>query len=245
VATFIMVSRRVKTIALVATLACLLPSCSSSRYEFASNKRLGVYLKVPKTWRHVSQDDLFPLYAQGEKQPSPEAFQILKQLMWERAWDSSKTKDINHFVLGNAKAPTVRVSVRALTADQQQTTSSETLSNLILGAYSDNLKGFKELLRNPGTSDLVSADFVPIQDDVLKPGPKSNIRDGFTGVRQLFEARNTDDQSLYMIGFIGILNDAHTRLYSMTVHCNRNCYAANESSIQKVLDSFTVRKPPT
>jgi hypothetical protein len=204
-----------------------------------------VYLKVPKTWRQVSQDDLFPLYAQGDKQPSPEAFQILKQLMWERAWDSSRTKDLNHFVLGNANAPTVRVSVRALTPDQQQAMSPQTLSNLVVGSYTQNLKDFKELLRNPGTSDLVSADFVPLQDDELKPGPKSNIREGFSGVRQLFEARQTDDQSLYMIGFIGIVNDARTRLYSMTVHCNRSCYVANESSIQKVLNSFTVRKPPT
>jgi len=184
----------------------------------------------------VSQDDLFPLYAQGDKQPSPEAFQILKQLMWERAWDSSKTKDINHFVLGNAKAPTVRVSVRALTADQQQTTSSETLSNLILGAYSDNLEGFKELVRNPGTSELVSADFVPLQDEELRP-------DGYIGVRQLFEARNTSDQSLYVIGFIGLLDAAHTRLYTLTIHCNRRCYVENEAAMQKVLDSFTVRKP--
>ena len=77
---------------------------------------------------------------------------------------------------------------------------------------------------------------------MLKPGDGS-VRDGFSGVRQLFEARNDLDQTLYVIGFIGILDDARSRLYTMTVHCNRRCYVANESAIQKVLDSFTVRKP--
>lgn len=240
-----MASRRGKLAALVATFVCLLPACSPSKYEFASNKGLGVYLKVPKSWNSVSQDELFPLYAAGEKQPSPEAFQVLKQVMWERGWDSSRKLDVNHFVLGEANAPVARVNVRALTEDQQETMSIATLRNLALGAYSENLEGFEELLRNPGTSELVSADFVPIEDKVLKPGPESNVREGFSGVRQLFEARNPEDQSLYMIGFIGILDDARTRLYTLTVHCNRACYVQNEGAIQKVLDSFTVRKPPT
>jgi len=228
--------RRVRIIALVAAVACLAPACSPSKYAFESNNKLGVYLKVPRGWNPVSQDDLLPLYAQGDKQPSPEAYQVLKQVMWERAWDSSKKRDVTHFILGEANAPVARVAVRALTLEQQRTMSSDTLKNLTVGGYSENLTGFKELLRNPGTSDLVSADFVPLQDSELRP-------DGFFGVRQLFEARNKSDQSLYVIGFIGLVDNARTRLYTLTMHCNRACYAANEGAVQKVLDSFTVRKP--
>jgi hypothetical protein len=231
-----MVSCRVKLLALALALVGLLPSCTPSKYEFESNKQLGVYLKVPKTWTKLSQDELFPLYAQGEKQPSEEAFQILKQVMWERAWDSSPKPSVSHFLLGEADAPVVRVSVRALTPDQRDLVSTDALKNLTLGAYSENLEGFKELLRNPGTSDLVSADFIPLQEQELTPK-------GYFGVRQLFEARNSEDQSLYVIGFIGLVDDARTRLYTLTTHCNRRCYVANEAAIQKVLDSFTVRKP--
>lgn len=235
-ATFTMAQRRVKLLALVVALVVLLQACSASKYEFESNKQLGVYLKVPKSWNKLSQDELFPLYAQGEKQPSEEAWQVLKQVMWERAWDSSSSPAVSHFVLGEAAAPVVRVSVRALTTEQQRTMSNDVLKNLTLGTYTENLEGFTELLRNPGTSDLVSADFVPLQDEELRPK-------GFFGVRQLFEARTPEDQSLYVIGFIGLVDDARTRLYSLTVHCNRRCYVANEGAIQKVLDSFTVRKP--
>ena len=235
-ATFTMAQRRVRIIALVAALVCLLPACSPSRYEFASNKQLGVYLKVPKSWHALSQDELFPLYAQGEKQPSEEAWQVLKGVMWERAWDSSPKPSVSHFVLGEAAAPVVRVAVRALTAEQQRTMSTEVLKNLTLGSYTENLEEFTELLRNPGTSDLVSADFIPLQDEEIRPK-------GYFGVRQLFEARTTKDQSLYVIGFIGLVDDARTRLYTLTTHCNRRCYVANEGAIQKVLDSFTVRKP--
>jgi len=237
-----MARRRLGIIALVAAVASLASACAPSKYSFESNKSLGVYLKVPTSWHQVSQDELFPLYAQGDKQPSPEAFQVLKQVMWERGWDSSKKASVSHFVLGGANAPVARTSVRALTQEQHDTVSAETLKNLTVGAYSQDLKDFKELLRNPGTSDLVSADFVPLEDKVLTPGPKSGVRDGYSGVRQLFEARNTSDQSLYVIGFIGILDDAKTRLYTLTVHCNRACYVKYESDIQKVLNSFTVRK---
>ncbi len=238
-----MARRRVRIYAVVVTMACLLSACSPSRYEFASNKPLGVYLKVPTSWRAVPQDDLLPLYAAGEKQPSPEGFDILKQVMWERAWDSSKTEDLNHFLLGGAAAPVVRVAVRSLTTDQHRSMSLDTLSNLTLGTYTLEMKGLTELLRNPGTSDLAGADFIPLEDEELKPGPKSNLRDGYVGIRQLFEARTVADKSLYVIGFIGIVDNARTRLYSMTVHCNRMCYVRNEGAIQKVLDSFTVRKP--
>jgi len=231
-----MATRRVKLIAVVAALVGLLPACSAGKYQFESNKKLGVYLKIPRGWSKFTQDDLFPLYAQGDKQPSQEAFQVLKQVMWERAWDSSSKPTVEHFVLGEANAPVVRTSVRALSEEQRRTVSIETLRTLTVGAYSDNLEGFKELVRNPGTSELVSADFVPLQDEELRP-------DGYIGVRQLFEARNTADQSLYVIGFIGLLDAAHTRLYTLTIHCNRRCYVENEAAMQKVLDSFTVMKP--
>ena len=231
-----MVPRRLRLIAAIAALVCVLAACTPSKYEFTSNKKLGVYLKVPKSWNQVSQDELFGLYAEGNKQPSEEAFQILKQVVWERAWDSSPKPALNHFVLGEADAPVARVNVRTLTDDQRDTMSTAALKNLALGAYSENLEGFTELLRNPGTADLVSADFIPLVDEELQ-------ENGHFGVRQLFEARNTTDESLYMIGFIGLVDDARTRLYTLTVHCNRRCYVANQGSIDKVLDSFTVRKP--
>lgn len=231
--TFLMVRRRL-LLALATTLACLAAACTSSSYTFASNKRLGVYLKVPKSWQEVSQDALFPLYEQNTKQGSPEAYQILKQVVWEKAWDSASTPAVSHFVLGSADAPVARVMVRSLLEEEARSMSGEYLANLAVGSYSQDVQGFKELLRNPGTSDLVSADFVPLRDDKLKT-------DGFFGVRQLFEARSQDD-SLYAVAFMGLVDVQRTHLYTLTMHCNRRCYLANEGQFAKVLDSFTVRK---
>jgi len=221
---------------LVTTLVFLAAGCTSSQYAFASNKKLGVYLKVPKAWQEIPQDALFPLYEQSTKQGSPEAFQILKQIVWEKAWDSSPQPAINHFVLGSADAPVVRVMVRSLVEEESKAMSAEYLANLAVGSYSADAEGFKELLRNPGTSELVSANFLPLEDEQLK-------QDGFFGVRQVFEARNTEDDSLYVIAFIGLVDVERTRLYTLTMHCNRRCFVANEAQFSKVLDSFTVRKP--
>jgi len=223
-------------IAFAAAMACLAAACTPSEYSFESNKKLGVYLKVPKTWREVPQDALFPLYEQNTKQGSPEAFQILKQVVWEKAWDSSPTPAVGHFVLGSADAPVVRVMVRTLVEEERKLVSTEFVSNLAVGSYGTDLENFKELVRNPGTSELVSADFVPLRDDQIK-------KDGFFGVRQLFEARNDTDQSLYAVAFIGMVDVERTRLYTITMHCNRRCFVANQKQFDKVLDSFTVRKP--
>ena len=228
--------RRRLLAALLACLAVLAAGCTSSQYAFASNKKLGVYLKVPKTWQEVPQDALFPLYEQGDKQGSPEAFRILKQIVWEKAWDSSPTPAVNHFVLGSAEAPVVRVMVRSLLEEESRQMSPDVLANLAVGSYTEDAEGFRELLRNPGTSALVSADFLPLEDEQLK-------QDGFFGVRQLFEARNVEDDSLYAVAFIGLVDVERTRLYTLTMHCNRRCFVANEAQFSKVLDSFTVRKP--
>ena len=236
--TFVMARHRLLIVALVAILACLTAACTSSRYEFESNKRLGVYLKVPKDWQEVPQDALFPLYEQSTKQGSPEAYRILKQVVWERAWDSSAKPAVGHFVVGSADAPVARVMVRTLLEEERAAMSTEYVANLAVGSYSEKLKDFKELVRNPGTSELVSADFIPLQDEQLAP-------DGYFGVRQLFEARNTDDESLYAVAFIGLVDVQRTRLYTLTMHCNRRCYLANEKLFSTVLDSFTVRKPLT
>jgi len=231
-----MARHRLLIVALVAVVASLATACSPSQYDFESNKRLGVYLKVPKEWQEVPQDALFPLYEQSTKQGSPEAYRILKQVVWEKAWDSSDTPAVGHFVLGSADAPVARVMVRTLLEEERKAMSVEYLSNLAVGSYSEDVEGFKELLRNPGTSELVSADFIPLQDDQLTPA-------GYFGVRQLFEARNAEDDSLYAVAFIGLVDLERTRLYTLTMHCNRRCYLANEQQFSKVLDSFTVRKP--
>ncbi len=233
-----MARRRPLLVALAAMVACLAAACTPSQYEFESNKRLGVHLKVPKDWQEVPQDALFPLYEQNTKQGSPEAYRILKQVVWEKAWDSSAEPSVAHFVLGSADAPVVRVMVRSLLEEERKLVSAEYVSNLAVGSYSQDLQGFKELLRNPGTSELVSADFIPLQDEQLSP-------DGYFGVRQLFEARNAEDESLYAVAFIGLVDVQRTRLYTLTMHCNRRCFLANEKQFSEVLDSFTVRKPLT
>ena len=231
-------ARRVKLLALVVILSGLLASCTPSNYDLASNKRLGVYLKVPNDWTQLSQDQLFPLYAEGDEQPSPEGYQLLKQVLWERAWDSSPKPSAEHLRLGRASAPVARVNVRALTDEQRANVSSTALRTVLRDTYVEDMQGFLQILSDPGVRNLVSADFIALQDEELQP-------DGYFGWRQLYDVRDPVDESLYRTAFIVLLNEARTILYTLTVHCNRLCFATNQPIIEKVLDSFTVRKPLT
>ena len=224
---------RTRVAALAGALALLATACSASPYRFVSNKAAGVYLKVPKRWTEVPRDALLPLYGQGDAEPSPEAFQLLKSVLWERAFDASSSPAVGHFVLGGAGAPVARVTVRQLLPAERDQVSVKNLRQLLLGAYDEQLEGFKQLVRNPGTSEIVSADFVPLQDRELRAH-------GHTGVRQVFEARK-DDKTLYNVGFIALVDDARTQLSTLAVHCSRDCFVANEHAIAAVLDSFTVR----
>jgi hypothetical protein len=221
-------------LALVLVAAVLAAACGASPYRFVSNKSAGVYLKVPRGWTEVPRDALLPLYGQGDSEPSPEAFQMLKSVLWERAWDASSAPAVSHFALGGAPTdPVARVNVRRLLPAERDQVSLQNLRQLLLGAYDQDLQDFKQLIRNPGTSEIVSADFVPLQDAELHVT-------GHLGIRQVFEARKAD-QTLYTVGFIALVDDARTQLSTLTVHCSQQCFAANQHAIAAVLDSFTVR----
>lgn len=65
---------------------------------------------------------------------------------------------------------------------------------------------------------------------------------GFDGVRVLvvFQDDATADQGVAYL--ISVSNDDDTRMYSMIAGCSRECFVANQETIEKVVDSWLVNK---
>ncbi|HSO50655.1 MAG TPA: hypothetical protein VLS86_08905 [Acidimicrobiia bacterium] len=65
---------------------------------------------------------------------------------------------------------------------------------------------------------------------------------GFDGVRVLvaFQSDTAVDQGVAYL--ISVSNADDTRIYSMIAGCNRDCFIANQETIEKVVDSWLVNK---
>jgi hypothetical protein len=65
---------------------------------------------------------------------------------------------------------------------------------------------------------------------------------GFDGVRVLvaFQDEEATDQGVAYL--ISVSNEDDTRIYSMIAGCNRECFIANQDTIEGVVDSWLVNK---
>jgi hypothetical protein len=65
---------------------------------------------------------------------------------------------------------------------------------------------------------------------------------GFDGVRVLVAFQNEEATDQGVAYLISVSNSDDTRIYSMIAGCNRECFLANQETIEKVVDSWLVNK---
>ena len=65
---------------------------------------------------------------------------------------------------------------------------------------------------------------------------------GFDGVRVLVAFQNEEATDQGVAYLISVSNAEDTRIYSMIAGCNRECFIANQDTIEKVVDSWLVNK---
>jgi hypothetical protein len=65
---------------------------------------------------------------------------------------------------------------------------------------------------------------------------------GFDGVRVLVAYQNEEGTAQGVAYLISVSNSDDSRMYSMIAGCNRECFIANQPTIEKVVDSWLVNK---
>jgi hypothetical protein len=65
---------------------------------------------------------------------------------------------------------------------------------------------------------------------------------GFDGVRVLVAFQNEEATGQGVAYLISVSNEDDTRIYSMIAGCNRECFIANQDTIEGVVDSWLVNK---
>ena len=90
--------------------------------------------------------------------------------------------------------------------------------------------------QNASSEGFPLTDFQQIRDEVLTPGQ------GVHGVRETFDYTYTGGIT-DTFDEVALTNADQTVVYLLVLHCTTSCYSHDQTEINDVMSSFTVRSP--
>jgi hypothetical protein len=198
----------------------LISGCSPPKYTYIGDQNNDTYFKVPHSWGEVSSTDLCQeLETQTNTDECPP--------FWTIAYEGQHDTSANGFLAFDLNHPFVYSQV-----EPYQSTTATPLSD---EALEDILLPVSETAREEDEAEGVSLpDFKSLLDtEVSEPG-------GFHGVHEIFDytepgvATDTFDE-------VVLTNGTNSDIYLLFLHCTASCYAQDQTTINDVMSSFTVR----
>jgi hypothetical protein len=197
-------------------LGVTLSGCGAPQYTYVANSSESTYFKVPHGWHQINGTAL--QHAMEQVLGNPGAG-------WQVAYEAGSDPNANDFLSFAANQPFVFAEVGTLTSAASQGLSYDSLRDFFLPVTST--------ARQSVPQGFPLTDFKQIRDENLTPGL------GVHGVRETFDytyegATDTFDQ-------IALTNAEQTVVYFLMLHCTTSCYSNDQTEINDVMTSFTVR----
>jgi hypothetical protein len=208
------------TLLVATTLAMVgLTACSGPGYSYVADSADHAYYKVPTPWHEISQSSLnAELHSQfGNAGPG----------LWSTAFDDASAPTAGHFLDFGTTKPFVFAEAGALSPAGVSQLSYNALRNWLLPVTADSRQNASS------QAGFQLSNFTQIRDDTITGSS------GVHGVRETFQysyrnSRDTFDEDV-------LTNADQTKVYVLLIHCTDTCYSQNQSSIDTVMSSFTVR----
>ena len=198
-------------------LGVTVTGCGAPQYTYVANSSQSTYFKVPNGWHKIDG---------GALQRAMEAVLGSSGGGWQVAYEAGRTPTANDFLSFGASQPFVFAEVGNLTSAGSQALSYDALRDFFLPVSSTARQG------EPAGFPLT--DFKQIRDQVLTPGL------GVHGVRETFEYTLNGSQT-DTFDEIALTNAVQTIVYFMVLHCTNSCYSSDQTAINDVMSSFTIR----
>jgi hypothetical protein len=157
-------------------------------------------------------------------------------LNWRMGFDSSAEPSPINVVVAYSDQLVVDARVRALLPDERQNVDIDHLRNLTIPV--DQLAAQQQEADKGKPPQLsINKDFeVRVNQEIARPG-------GFHGLQTIVNVRAPDpDNRVFVFNQLALLDANNTKLYVLSIHCETICYAQNQRTVQKIVDSFTVVK---
>ena len=192
-------------------------------YNYAADSADNAYFKVPAGWQPINPSLLAAI--QAAELANSAAGPLGGSLAWSRAyaarWNASAGA-----LLTSSREPVVYASVQSLDRSLRAALSFDLMRDLLLpvtpgarqqaAAAGANLTGFR-LIR----STVITTSY------------------GVRGINELYEY--TIDGQPDAFDQTVLTDSSTTKLYLLLVQCYQGCFAAHETQIRAVVNSFTVR----
>jgi hypothetical protein len=180
-----------------------------------ANSNQSTYFKVPHGWHQISGSALQK--AEAEVQYPAGA--------WQVAYEAGGSPAASDFLGFGSDQPFVFAEIGPLTQAGSQDLSYNVLRDIFLPVTSTTRQN------EPAGYPLTG--FKQIRDENLTPGL------GVHGVRETFDytlngATDTFDE-------IALTNAEQTVVYFLVLHCTVSCYSSDQTAINDVMSSFTIR----
>jgi hypothetical protein len=197
-------------------LGVTVTGCGAPQYTYVANSSQSTYFKVPYGWHKIDA---------GALQKAVQAALGSGGPGWQVAYQAGKAPTANDFLSFGADQPFVFAEIGSLTATSSQQLSYDSLRDFFLPVSST--------ARQSEPAGYPLTGFKQIRDQVLTPGQ------GVHGVRETFDY--TYQGSTDTFDEIALTNAEDTVVYFMVLHCTTSCYSTDQTQINDVMSSFTIR----
>ena len=190
-------------------------ACGAPQFTYVANSGANTYFKVPYDWHKIGASAL----TSGEKAAG------VGGAPWQVAYQAGQAPNANDFLSFGADQPFVFAEIGSLTSTSSQQLSYDSLRDFFLPVTST--------ARQSEPAGYPLTGFKQIRDQVLTPGQ------GVHGVRETFDytylgSADTFDE-------VALTNAEDTVVYFMVLHCTTSCYSTDQTQINDVMSSFTIR----
>jgi hypothetical protein len=184
-----------------------------------ANSGADTYFKVPYGWHKISDASLAS-ELKAETGSSNGA--------WTVAYEAGASPTASDFLSFDTAQPFVFAEIGTLSSTASSELSYDSLRDFFLPVTSTARS-------NASSEGFPLTGFSQIRDQVLTPGQ------GVHGVRETF--KYTDNGVTDTFDEIALTNADQTEVYLLVLHCTATCYSSDQTEINDVMSSFTIRSP--
>ena len=199
-------------------LGVTLAGCAAPQFTYVANSGENTYFKVPYSWHKISDASLSS-ELRAETGSSGGG--------WTVAYEAGGKPTAGDFLSFLTAQPFVFAEVGQLSSDASNELSYDTLRDFFLPVTST-------ARQNAAAQGFPLTGFKQIRDQTL------TLSQGVHGVRETFNYTYTGGIS-DTFDEVALTNADQTVVYLLVLHCTASCYSNDQSEINDVMSSFTIR----
>jgi hypothetical protein len=199
-------------------LGVMVSGCAAPQYTYVANSDANTYFKVPSGWHKISDSSLAAtLKAVGDSGGA-----------WTVAYEAGAKPAADDFLNFDTSEPYVFAEVGMLSSTASSELSYDSLRDFFLPVTSTARQDASE-------QGFPLTGFKQLRDETL------TLDQGVHGVRETYDYTSARQADTFDVD--ALTNADQTFVYLLVVHCTTTCYSDNQTAINDVMSSFTVRSP--